>query len=429
MVIGVDSNRIFEAKIQSSDIKVWLVGYCDDNVVLFSNVIDKSTGTTGSWVDTNVSTDVSADATGVILKFINTLNNYYTGCNVRKNGSTDNRTGGIHGLAREDRVIGIDANKIFEQYIGNTSIDCKLVGYTKPPVTFFTNAIDKSLTATGTWTDIDLTSDTDPTADGAMWEISSGTSGAYKGEFRKNGSTDDRTSSAKIGAKIIHALVGLDSGNICEGWIDNTAVDFYLIGYCKPSVIIKSWAGSLNVSHTFKRPSRFIKLTQVLQLAHLFRRHRLMKFSQILQVLHQYTVSFGVILKQWTTTLQVTHTFRRPTRSIKLTQSLQVVHSFTLKRLFKFLQSLNAIHIFRRPKRKISYTQTLQTSHVFSRPIRIIKLSAVLQTMHLFSRPTRLIHWLQSVGLLHEYYVIKPGVKVTKLFLVLGNIAIQLTDN
>ena len=211
------------------------------------------------------------------------------------------------------------------------------------------------------------------------------------------------------------------------------------------TAIIKSWAGSLNVghalsrpyrsmksiptlnaTHTFTRPTRFMKLTQTANLTHIFLRHRFMRFTQALQALHTWTVTKpGLILKQWAATLQLSHTFKRPLRLMKFTQTLQAVHTLTLKRLFKFAQTLNPSHVFRRPQRKIGYTQTLRTAHIFSRPFRVITFPVSLQLTHLFSRPSRLITWLQTVGPIHEYYVIKPGVEPMKIMLLLGNIGIN----
>ena len=190
--------------------------------------------------------------------------------------------------------------------------------------------------------------------------------------------------------------------------------------------IIKSWTASLNVTHTFTRPFRFMKLTQTANLTHTFLRHRFMKLTQTLQALHTWTVTKpGLILKQWATSLQLTHTFERPIRFMKLTQTLNTTHVFLRHRFMKLSQILNLTHIFQRPYRKIGYAQTLQPTHVFSRPVRLIRFPATLQLTHLLSRPSRLIRWLQSLGLLHEYYVIKPGVGPMKIMLLLSNIGIN----
>jgi hypothetical protein len=87
---------------------------------------------------------------------------------------------------------------------------------------------------------------------------------------------------------------------------------------------------------------------------------------------------------------------------------------------------LNTSHVFTRPFRRIGYTQQLQPTHVFRRPVRIIRFPAIIQPTHLFSRPTRFMKLIEQLTLGHVYFVAVPGVKKTKLFLVIGNLAIQL---
>jgi len=228
---------------------------------------------------------------------------------------------------------------------------------------------------------------------------------------------------------------------------DATHDDYMFSIYCAytTSAIIKSWAESLNVSHalsrpyrsmkliptlktihTFTRPARFMKLTQNLTASHTLKRHRVISFSQTLKTLHEWTLPLGLILKQWFATLQITHTFKRPLRQMKFTQILQTVHTLTLKRFFKFAQALNLSHILRRPYRKIEYIQTLQIAHAFSRPFRAITFPASLQLTYLFTRPSRFMKLLETLGLIHEWYVVKPGVEPMKLLLKLGPIALDL---
>lgn len=149
----------------------------------------------------------------------------------------------------------------------------------------------------------------------------------------------------------------------------------YLI-YCTytPVTSIKTWSALLNTSHVFQRPSRSFKLAQTLNLTHVLTRSRFMRLTQALETLHAWTVTVpGVILKQW--------------------------------------------------------FATLQTTHVFRRPVRIIKLPATLQLTHVFNRPTRFMKLVEQVTLRHAYFVAVPSVKKTKLFLVVGDLAIQLSGD
>jgi len=236
--IGVDANRIFEAKIDTADAKIWLVGYTDENVTFETNAIDKSLGTTGAWTDIDISANAPSGSTGVICEIVNThATSHYIGV-IRKNGSSDDRTANSKVRAKHCvyGLCGLDASYIFEGYIEAVDVDFYVVGYTKAPIVFFTNAIDKSLTITGSWLDIDLTADTEAAADGAIWQIHNLAAAIRYGELRKNGSSDDRSASAGLLANCHCCLgVGLDTDNICEGYISDTTVDFYLMGYCKPA--------------------------------------------------------------------------------------------------------------------------------------------------------------------------------------------------
>jgi len=268
VIVGVDENRIFEAKV-GEEIVLYLVGYTDENVVIQTNVTDKSTGTTGQWVDTDCSAEVPSGATGLILRMVNTGAVLDEG-GVRNNGSSDTRKGDIRPYSFIGCLIGCDSGRIFEQYIETTAIDCKLVGYTKPPVTMFVNAIDKSIGATGAWTDIDVTTDTESACDGVILELkhNSNVVAYYIDEVRKNGSSDARQASAKVTPPIYswrHGFVGVDVDNIFENYIDNLVNDVFLLGYCKPAVEVtpKSFSDSGVGADVFVNPFRAMGFNEV----------------------------------------------------------------------------------------------------------------------------------------------------------------------
>jgi len=261
------------------------------------------------------------------------------------------------------------------------------------------------------------------------------------------------------------SVTGLNNGNVLArsvwmgGWQNGTgkpAVNIYIdcvvvadayIGL--EGIVLKQWSQALNTSHVFKRPfrifklsqtlnvahvfsrpSRFFKLTQELTTSHVYLRHRFMRLSQALRTLAAWTVTYpGLILKQWLAAVQTTHTFRRPYRFMKLTQTLQTSHIYIRNCLFKLIQTLNISHVFTRPFRRIGYTQRLQPAHVFRRPLRLIRFPAFLQPTHLFNRPTRFMKLVERLTLGHAYFVVIPGAKKTRLFLVIGDLAIQLSND
>jgi len=210
--------------------------------------VEVTPGTASAWTDVDVSAYVPAGATGVILHCVNThaSNNYALG--LRKNGSTDARTTSITSNAHCWAAIGVDANRIFEAYIGNTTyIDIYLVGYTVSGVTFFTNAYDKSKTTLTTWEDIDCSTEA-PSAIGLIFEVK-GSTAAYAMGLRTNGSTDNRTAST-LYHDTFGVIIGCDASQICEGYIENVAVDFFLVGYITDGCTFNTNATDVSLATT-----------------------------------------------------------------------------------------------------------------------------------------------------------------------------------
>lgn len=152
-------------------------------------------------------------------------------------------------------------------------------------------------------------------------------------------------------------------------------------------------AQSLNIFHIFLRPFRSFELTHALSLTHALVRHRLLRLSQTLWTLHTWAVTYpSLILKKWTASLNLTHALRRPFR-------------------------------------RLGYLQMLQPTHTYRRPTRIIRLQARVQAIHSYGVPLHFIKFLERLGLAHIVYVAVPGVKKTRLFLVIGDLAIQITGD
>jgi len=191
--------------------------------------VEVTPGTASAWTDVDVSGSVPSGATGVILHCTNTSADTDYAIGLRKNGSTDNRTQTMRYTSHFWAMIGVDTSRIFEAYVGSTSyVNIYLAGYTINGVTFFTNAYDKSLSATGAWTDINCATQA-PNAIGLIWEVV-GTATTYYFGFRKNGSTDTRTGELRH-HRCFGAIIGCDTSQICEGYIESTDVDFFLVGY------------------------------------------------------------------------------------------------------------------------------------------------------------------------------------------------------
>ncbi|MBS7608672.1 hypothetical protein KEJ52_05715 [Candidatus Bathyarchaeota archaeon] len=135
-----------------------------------------------------------------------------------------------------------------------------------------------------------------------------------------------------------------------------------------------TWSQTGILNHVYSRPNRAMKLSQNINVSHFFVHHRIMWFIQATRVLHVWTAAYPVLtIKQWTVSLGLTHAFRRPTRVIRLSNNLQLDH-----------------------------------------------LSGV---------PIHFIRFFERLGLAHKVFVAVPSARKTKLFLVVGDLAIQITGD
>lgn len=190
---------------------------------------DVTPGVFAAWTDVDVSDYVPDGASGVIVEIDTANNTKDTG--VRKNGSTDSRNGDTeHYWA----MIGLDSNRVFEVYLQDNTCHLYLRGYTDGNWVFKTDAVDVSLGGIGAWTDIDVTASTSSDATVAIIEIINNDGAALvNAGLRKNGSTDNRHPQIEPIGYHNFRVVGLDDSQIFEGYIGDTDVDFYLIGYAE----------------------------------------------------------------------------------------------------------------------------------------------------------------------------------------------------
>ncbi len=207
--------------------------------------VEVTPGTAGSWQDVNVSAYVPSGATGVLLHLANTHASTEYALGLRKNGSTDNRYPNLVYTAHLWAAIGIDTNRIFEAYIGSTTyIDIYLVGYTMSGVTFFTNAYDKTPSSDEVWTDINCATEA-PNAIGLIFEDYK-TSGHRVG-FRKNGSSDNRYAYSYYR---LWAIIGCDTSQVCEAYVDIDYADIFLIGYITDDCTFNTNATDVSLGST-----------------------------------------------------------------------------------------------------------------------------------------------------------------------------------
>jgi len=209
-----------------------------------------SPSVSNSWVDLDVSSHVSASATGIILKMINTSGSSKN-FGFRNNGSTDARNQQMANGQWVSFSVGIDGSGLCEMLLQwGWSGSCYLVGYYEGEATFNVDADDLSIGTTGAWTDVDISSETGgETALAALLEArwnGFGTTADFG--LRMNGSTDDRY----VDNVQLHngAIVGVDGSEIFEHYIGNTNVDIFLLGWMTDNVTMHTDATDRSTSTT-----------------------------------------------------------------------------------------------------------------------------------------------------------------------------------
>jgi len=148
---------------------------------------------------------------------------------VRKNGSADT-WGQATALFHSSVFVvnrGVDANGVFEVYTTHLDQEFYVSGEFREPYGFKTDADDVSQSTTGSYVDVDLSSEC-PDAICALFSRTS-THYSYLAFERKNGSSDDYP--GRLLMQLRDSICGLDVSQQCEIYISNAAVDHYVVGY------------------------------------------------------------------------------------------------------------------------------------------------------------------------------------------------------
>lgn len=190
-----------------------------------------------NWTDMDISAYVPLngedplDVNGVVLEVYNGA----LGVNdwgVRCKGSTDNRTKGSSGKNHCWVVVPLDSNDVFQYCVPGISpnLFIKLVGFTMADhVSLNTNAASITLSSTGAWETVDLSSSC-PDAIGIIVEVYSPQTGFHDMGVRCYGSTDNRIATT-YKRNAFSAIIGCDSEQRIQLYRENTNVLFYVTGY------------------------------------------------------------------------------------------------------------------------------------------------------------------------------------------------------
>lgn len=201
------------------------------------DLIECSPTSAGKWTDCDLDTyiaDLPDDVCGVQLSFRNTrptTNNYQIAA--RCNGSTFELYKELYRKTQTTVSIGVDASKIFEVKISNTTyIDVLISGYyTGTDITFFVNPVDKSTAKINEYVDVDCSANVSSSAVGVFGHICNNNAAIKRISIRKNGSTDDRYYGLMKNFSALGFIIGIDKNKIFEQKIESADIDIYINGY------------------------------------------------------------------------------------------------------------------------------------------------------------------------------------------------------
>ena len=208
-------------------------------------ITEISPGST-DWQDVDVTAYVDAGSTaGVLLEIVNTTGQEYS-WGVRKNGSTDTRTGVLEDGSHTFTAVGVDSNDIFEFYCDNTALDLYIVGYiSNSEGTFFTNAISNTPSSTNTWCDWDISSDTGGNTAVCVFGYCYNNSNTRDHGIRQNGSTDDLKASI-FQFDMRGFFCSVDANEVLEHYGSSVSTTAYITGYLTTN--FTGWANGKDYS-------------------------------------------------------------------------------------------------------------------------------------------------------------------------------------
>ena len=126
-IVGLDGSQIFEQETRSTSADCYVIGYYDGSAVtMHTNATDRSTATTGSWVD------VAALASGAEVGFYSIHYIGWAGAfavGLRKKGSAEEPYAYFGTRLWNSWIVEADSNRVVQQKIESATIDLYELGY------------------------------------------------------------------------------------------------------------------------------------------------------------------------------------------------------------------------------------------------------------------------------------------------------------
>ena len=215
----------------------------DLGFVWSADATDISLGVTGSWQDIDLSAVVPTEAAGAIIEVVNSGTvGIYSGMVRGKDDTRDYMSDAENGLVYPSshrwQVVKIDSSRLVQGYIENVDIDFKLLGYTigSDPAYFIVPS-DVTPGTTAAWTTVDVSGVVDSDADGVILLIDNIENAALDYGVREVGSSFATTNRELGPYGNTMYMVGIDSSDQFDIYIENSNLKIYLVGQTKGSVV------------------------------------------------------------------------------------------------------------------------------------------------------------------------------------------------
>ncbi len=204
----------------------------------FITPVNITPGTTGSYQTVNLTSYIPSNAAGVAFHIVSTA-------------SVAQKFGARMTSSSQDIAVNLDSPSCHnwgsvgasagsaDFYVSGLQTVYLVGWYTSAKCSFLASAVNISPSAAGSWIDMDLSAYAPAGTVGALLFIKNTGGAGYTFGFRKNGSTDTQTAKASANLET-WAAVGVDSNRICEGNIQNTAVQAWLLGWITGGAIFNT---------------------------------------------------------------------------------------------------------------------------------------------------------------------------------------------
>lgn len=234
IAVGVDSNDVFEAYINSTDVDIYLYGYVmNSEGSFFTNLTEQENNSNeDAWYDMDISSATGGDTAVAAFFHVDRTASGSLKWGLRQNGSTDNRSGFITGDGTAGGFMGVDGSEILEYYRAAAgSPEFYLAGYLTSDITTFANAKDYSTGSTGTYVDADMSSDIPSGNNCALFDFNDGDTFSFNHAtaIRKNGASHDYYNMMNNGQQ--YGAVEIDTNRIAEQKIEDVDSDLFIWGY------------------------------------------------------------------------------------------------------------------------------------------------------------------------------------------------------